>query len=257
MEMTEGDGVAAHPPARPAYPLPFRGPAPDRTAWVLEHATSFDPEHWRPYLGDDAFLPPEFAALRTDARGYRVITRGDVHKIAKRATEPLGALHTYVAAAAWGSGKRPARPRRVFDGDRGRAWTVAEKLKVAAEELASAGPVAAYRAMDVGGAAYTPGLRAAFATKFLHYAGYARTRPQKRCPLILDSHVALALNRLLDLGWGSFGWTGDQYGWYLGLAADWAARWDDSAPDVIERVLFSIGQSESLAVAALTGLPAR
>src|SRR5215211_1569561 len=119
--MTGVHAVAAQPPTPPAYPLPFRGAAPDRTAWVLAHATSFNPEHWRPYLGDDAFLPPEFAALRVDARGYRVITRQDVHRIAERATEPLGALHTYVAAAAWGSGKRPARPRKVFTGDRDRA----------------------------------------------------------------------------------------------------------------------------------------
>jgi hypothetical protein len=82
-------------------------------------------------------------------------------------------------------------------------------------------------------------------------------RPGDRCALILDSYVAIALNRLLELGWGKFGWTGDQYDRYLGIAHDWAAQWDHCAPDVVERVLFSIEQSGSLAVAALTGLPAR
>ena len=144
-----------------------------------------------------------------------------MHDIAERATEPLGALHTYVAAAAWGSGKRPARPRKIFTGDRERSWAVAQKLQAAADVLAAADPLAAYRAMDRGGPAYTPGLRAAFATKFLYYAGYARTRPDDRCPLILDSNVAIALNRLLDLGWEKFGWTGDQYDRYLDIAHHW------------------------------------
>ncbi|MCF6506584.1 hypothetical protein E9549_04050 [Blastococcus sp. MG754426] len=100
-----------------------------------------------------------------------------MHQIGKRTTEPLGALHTYVAAAAWGSGKRPARPRKIFTGDRERAWTVAGKLKAAADELASAGAVAAYRALDVGGPAYTPGLRAAYGTKFLYSPAGPAHRP--------------------------------------------------------------------------------
>jgi hypothetical protein len=53
-----------------------------------------------------------------------VITRQDVHHIAVRSTESLGALHTYVTAAAWGSGKKPARPRRIFTGDRERSWAL-------------------------------------------------------------------------------------------------------------------------------------
>ncbi len=243
--------------ARPGYPLPFPGDPPDRPTWVSTHATSFDPEHWRGHLGDDAFLPPEFGTLRTDGRGYRVITRQDVHHIGERANEPLGALHTYVAAAAWGSGKRPARPRRIFTGDRERSWTVAAKLKTATDVFTAGGPEAAYRAMDVDGPAYTPGLRAAFATKFLYFVGYARTGASEQRPLILDSNVAAALNRLLNLGWKEFGWSADQYVRYLDIAHDWADQWSGCSPDVVERVLFSIGQSESLAVAALTGLPPR
>jgi hypothetical protein len=240
----------------PTNPLPFRGAPPDRTTWVLAQKTAFDSERWRGHLGDDAFLPPEFATLPLDDDGYRLITRQVVHTIAERATDALGALHTHVAAAAWGSGKRPARPRQIFDGTRERAWAVAETLHKAADVLRASGPVAAYGAMHLGGAANIPDLGPAYATKFLHYVGYARTRAGGRYPLILDSYVAIALNRLLNLGWNKFGWPAAQYDRYLDIAHDWAAEWG-CAPDVVERVLFSIGQSRSLAIAALNGLPAR
>jgi hypothetical protein len=254
--MSDGDTAARSP-----HLLPFLGDPPDRSSWVRAQETAFNPEHWRAHLGDDAFLPPEFDSLKRDKRGYRLISWQDVHGIAERANEPLGALHTYVAAAAWGSGKRPARPRRIFTGDRAQAWAVAEKLKAAADVLATDDPVAAYRVMDRGGTAYTPGLRAAFFTKFMYYAGYPnepRECTGQRHPLILDSNVAIALNRLLNLGWRKSGWTADQYRRYLNIAHDWAGQWGDGCdPDVVERVLFSIGQSGSLAVAALTGLPPR
>ena len=248
------DGRRAAPAGRP---LPFLGDPPDRPAWVLAQETAFDPEHWRGHLGDDAFLPPEFATLRIDTDGYRRITRQDVHAIAERAAEPLGALHTFVAAAAWGSGKRPARPRKIFTGDRDRAWAAAEKLAAAADVLTTAGPVAAYRAMDRGGPAYTSALGSAFATKFLYFAGCARTPARGRYPLILDGNVAVALNRLLNLGWTKAGWTADQYDRYLDITHDWSTQWSHCEPDVVERILFSIGQSKSLAVAALTGLQPR
>jgi hypothetical protein len=73
--MTSGDATAAQRPQMPAYPMSFRGAPPDRSTWVLAHATAFDPKHCRPYLGDDSFLPPEFTNLCVDARGYRLITR--------------------------------------------------------------------------------------------------------------------------------------------------------------------------------------
>lgn len=240
----------------PTHPIPFRGDPPDRATWVLDQESPFNPEHWRGHLGDDAFLPPEFATLPVDSDGYRLITRQVVHTIAKRATDPLGALHTYVAAAAWGSGKSPARPRRIFDRTREQAWAVGETLHKAADVLLTSDPVSAYRAMDLGGAVNIPWLRAAYATKFLYYVGYARTPASDRYPLILDSNVAIALNRLLELGWNQFGWPAAQYDRYLDIAHDWADEWG-CAPDVVERVLFSIGQSRSLAIAALTGLPAR
>jgi len=72
-----------------------------------------------------------------------------------------------------------------------------------------------------------------------------------RQPLILDQFVALALNRLVGstLPTAQGGWTTAQYATYLDIAHKWAADWG-SAPDVVERVLFSIGKASSLVVGA-------
>lgn len=240
----------------PRHRLPFLGDPPDREQWVLGQGVEFDPEHWRAHLGDDTYLPSEFATLPR-SKGYRVIDRGTVHGIAHRATGPLGALHTYVAAAVWGSGKRPARPRKIFTGEAERSWEIAEVFDAVATVLAVNGPGAAYRAMKRGGSLNIPSLGPAYATKFFYYIGYCRPLVAGRHPLILDKNVAVALNRLLDLGWPTSGWTSGQYETYLDIAGEWSDEWDGCGPDVIERVLFSIGQSGSLAVAALTGLPPR
>ena len=72
-------------------------------------------------------------------------------------------------------------------------------------------------------------------------------------PLILDRWVATALNWLRGTAWSTEqgGWTPDQYAEYLEVAASWAHAWG-TEPDVVERVLFAIGQSDELAVSALT-----
>jgi hypothetical protein len=46
------------------------------------------------------------------------------------------------------------------------------------------------------------------------------------------------------------------YGGYLDRLHTWAADWANNCePDVVERVLFAIGQAPRLAVSALTGVP--
>jgi len=49
-------------------------------------------------------------------------------------------------------------------------------------------------------------------------------------------------------------WTTKQYADYLELAQRWAKSWG-TQPDVVERVLYSVGKSRPLAVSALSGRP--
>lgn len=88
-------------------------------------------------------------------------------------------------------------------------------------------------------------------TKFLYFAGYDRFRGGRQ-PLILDQYVALALNLLCGLSWPAHDWSTRQYADYLDCAHSWASAWRTS-PDVIERVLFSVGQADPLVVRAFAG----
>jgi len=91
-----------------------------------------------------------------------------------------------------------------------------------------------------------------FGTKFLYFAGYDRVADGPQ-PLILDQYVTLALNRLCGLSWPITGWSTSQYADYLARAHRWATMWRTS-PDVIERVLFSVGRADPLVVRVFTGL---
>jgi hypothetical protein len=98
-----------------------------------------------------------------------------------------------------------------------------------------------------------PHLGPSFGTKFLYFAGYDRAAngPQ---PLIMDQYVALALNRLCGLSWPTNGWSTSQYADYLDCAHTWATMWRTS-PDVIERVLFSVGRADPLVLRVFIGQP--
>lgn len=129
---------------------------------------------------------------------------------------------------------------------------VGGRLAVAAAMLAAEGPVKAYAYLHGDGRNRLHNLGPSFGTKFLYFAGFDRSHGDRQ-PLILDQYVALALNRLCGLNWPKHGWATSQYAEYLDLAHSWAGAWQVS-PDVIERVLFSVGKASPLVVGVFTGL---
>jgi hypothetical protein len=71
------------------------------------------------------------------------------------------------------------------------------------------------------------------------------------------SWLAIGLNQLCGGGWAPGGWGTPQYAQYLSLGHDWAKEWKTN-PDVIERVLFSVGKVSKtypLVISIFTGLP--
>jgi hypothetical protein len=228
------------------HPLPFQGAPPDRNTCVLAQAIRFSPEQWRDALPDPALWPPELeAAPKSDGEGHHLVERRIVLQIGERATEPLGAVHTLVAADVWGTGTSArGRRRRLWVFDQG-VDAVGNLLASAAQRLHADGPLAAYAYLH-GNGNIIKHLGASFGTKFLYFSGYGRCCGGQQ-PLILDDNVAAALDRLCGL-------TSPQYAEYLDLAHAWAREWQTS-PDVIERVLFSVGKTERLVISAFTGLP--
>ena len=107
----------------------------------------------------------------------------------------------------------------------------------------------AYTCLHGDGRNLIPHLGSSFGTKVLYFSGCGRSHGDLQL-LILDQYVALALNRLCRrLDWPAHGWTTAQYAAYLGLAHSWANAWHTS-PDVIERVLFSVGKASTRSYAA-------
>jgi hypothetical protein len=119
------------------------------------------------------------------------------------------------------------------------------------EVLRSDGAVEAYNYLHGHRGNIIKHLGPAFGTKPLYFCGYDVTTVGVK-PLILDSYVATAINRLCGSDWPDAGFSVSQYCQYLELADRWATAWAAS-PDVIERVLFSIGKAPALAVRALSG----
>ena len=124
---------------------------------------------------------------------------------------------------------------------------------MAAQLLRADGPVKAYACLHGDGRNLLPHLGPAFGTKVLYFSGYRRSHGELQ-PLILDRYVATALKRLYNPNWPAHGWTTAQYAGYLGLAHSLANAWHTS-PDVIERVLFSVGKASPLVAGVFTGLP--
>ncbi|WP_422733381.1 hypothetical protein ACN26Y_21455 [Micromonospora sp. WMMD558] len=225
-----------------SHPLPFRGLPPDRLRWVERQTTEFDPQLWQDALSADSRWWP-----RELEEAGSTIDRTLVHVIGRRATEPVAAAHTFVAATVWGSGNRRIRLRT-------RSWAdafevVANRLAAAARLLQDEGPFPAYAALLPGGRLYVNGVGPSFFTKFLYFAGYLSAVDQLR-PLIFDRVVRDALRMLcgLDLRGNSVA----DYETYLELARNWAQEWQ-TEPDVVERVLFDVGKCPRLAVHVLLG----
>ena len=230
--------------------LPFRGTPPDRDQWVLGQAVAFSPDSWRDRLPRRDLWPPELDGLPPGPGRWPRLDRRTVFRIAGRAAQPSGALQAMVAAAVWGTGTQGfgrTRRLRAFGGDTDQ---VGARLAAAVRILEDDGPVKAYQYLHGEGRNLVGHLGPSFGTKFLYFAGYDRV-PGSRRPPILDRYVAAALSRLCGTGWPAAGWSVRQYAGYLDVAHQWASAWGTS-PDVIERVLFSVGKADPLVVRAFT-----
>ena len=234
----------------PDFGFPFQGNPPSRAEWVLGQRFRFSEERWLSALPDPALWPKELAALLPTADGLRHIDRRTVFQIASSAVDSAGAGHALVAAMVWGTGtaaRERARRLRVFQNA---ADKTCDRLANAINILRADGAVAAYDCLH-GRSSNIRYLGPSFGTKFLYFCGYDSS-PGAFRPLILDRYVSAALNRLCGLEWPDSGFSVSQYAQYLELAHTWASAWSAS-PDVIERVLFSVGQAPGLAVASLSG----
>jgi hypothetical protein len=236
-------------------PFPFRGDPPDREHAVLCEPVPYNPQRWLAYLPDALLWPDDLDTRVADT--WPCVDRERVLVVGRRATDSSGALHTYVAAAVWGSGTnargvaRRCRPLADEPADVG--VRLAEAVDILLDD--AGGAVAAYDALHDDGRLRVPYVGPSFGTKVLYFSGFDRVADDLQ-PLILDRFVAAGLNHLCDLGWPTTGggWSTDQYASYLRLAHDWADTWG-CRPDVVERVLAAIGHADPVAIRALA-LPA-
>jgi len=231
-------------------PHPFRGTPPDRTEYVLGQWFWFSRQAWRQALPDPGYWPTRLDDRKVEGR-WPTIDRAAVFSVAAEACDPVTSARALVAAMAWGvstSARERARRLRVFDVDH---ESTSNQLWEAVTLLRTEGAVAAYDALHGSGSSGIKHLGPSFGTKLLYFAGYDEVRGQSR-PLILDKYVTIALNMLCNVGWSpDGGWTTAQYAQYLDLADRWATDWGAEGPDVIERILFSIGKSSPIAIASL------
>ncbi|MGW8813000.1 8-oxoguanine DNA glycosylase OGG fold protein [Gordonia terrae] len=184
--------------------------------------------------------PAELDTLPGDDK-YRAVSRQDLFRIADRAAaaaDPASAAQLHVAVIAWGAGDSAQRVvRALFPLQEQGA---PEKLAKALHVVRSQGALSGYRAMHKRGGLEINRLAAGFFTKYLHF-GYD-AKPAVGRPLIYDSRVVAALNKLDDQEWFENG-PSEMNARYIDLAADWARDFE-TLPDVIERRLFDLGASQ-------------
>ena len=246
--------------------LPFRSAAPDRAQVILRHEFDFDPVAWKSELAEPIRSWP--AALDTfspsprpkgENQNLRKINRGDVLDLLDAATSPEKVLQGYAAAMVWACGTGTRSRRRCLKalGGKGALWLpegLEEKLLKALEIARTKSPVDAYEALHGKSSGseeglWIHGLGPAYGTKLLYFGAYESHGGSLK-PLIMDSYVVTALNRLRGTAWNDGNWGTEQYREYLELADEWARQWG-TEPDVVERVLFEVGQSRKLAIASL------
>ncbi|NMM83090.1 hypothetical protein B2J88_01685 [Rhodococcus sp. SRB_17] len=221
-------------------PSLFESEPPNRD-WVLDQGFGFNRDRWKQLIPDQTAWPIELDDCPIAGRWPYVDRRRvfDVaHRIQSKPESPMAATQLYVAASVWGtalSALDVSRRIKVLK-EPGVDARVADALKVLRVE----GPVSAYRALSIGGSLRVKNLGPSFFSKLLYFAGFdAKGYLQK--PLILDRHVARALNQFTDTEWSTSGpWSTDQYARYLDHVDDWAADWD-TTHDVVERQLFRLG----------------
>ncbi|MGY1839114.1 MULTISPECIES: 8-oxoguanine DNA glycosylase OGG fold protein [unclassified Modestobacter] len=214
---------------------------------MLEQSTTVSLAAWQAALPSH-WLPPAFRDTGTRKISVR---RRDVFALAEEAHTPVGAVHTYVAAAAWGSapGREVSRRLRAFTD----IEAVARKLAAVTGILAANGTSRAFAAL-LHGDQRLPHLGPAFGTKFLYFAGYGRV-PAGPQPLILDKNTGIAVQRLSGHRCPHVQVNPDDYLNYLQVLHGWAKSWNDCEPDVVERAAFDVGKASELAVSVLAGVP--
>ncbi|MFB9907562.1 8-oxoguanine DNA glycosylase OGG fold protein [Allokutzneria oryzae] len=212
----------------------FRGTPPARdSAYLLRQKVGFSKQHWLPQLPDPACWPPELDAEAVD--------RHTVFEIARRADDDLGAVHALVAATVWATGPKQRGAVKlglVFDHNPG---VVGAHLAAAVRGTREDGPVAGFTMLTRKGSHALARLGGAMFTRVLYFAAFDGTTG----PLILDQNVAIAVNALRGSDWSLDGpWSPEQYGDYLGYAAEWAQQWrPGTATDLVERTLSAAGQA--------------
>jgi hypothetical protein len=242
-----------------ALPLPFRGTPPDRQSSVLDQTSRFPPANWKADTPHPAKCWPSvletlpLSVRSTATRILRLISRDDIFSLTAKLTTPTETLQSFVATAVWGVGMRAQSRERVLRvlaeaPAPTQLNTVGQKILDAVTVARTTSPVAAYAALHSKNpqeaALNVKFLGPSYGTKILYFAAYHQFGGDLP-PLILDRWVATALNWLRGTAWGTEqgGWTPDQYAEYLEVAASWAHAWG-TEPDVVERVLFAIGQSD-------------
>ncbi|MGW7237083.1 8-oxoguanine DNA glycosylase OGG fold protein [Streptomyces sp. NPDC054804] len=218
----------------------FRDPPPDRDSYVLGQAIPFNPDQWIKRLPSSEWWPERLTDLPRVGR-WPTVDRRTVFGVAECADAPEARRELLIAVLVWGTGTRArevARRTRIFH-ENDLDW-LDDRICGAKAEIDRGDPVAAYLVLNDRDARVKY-FRPAFFSKLLYFA--TADRPVGELwPLILDSNVALALNELSGQEWKpDEQWDSKKYARYLELAHTWAEQWG-TAPDVVERTLFSRGK---------------
>jgi len=205
------------------------------------HQADVDSQHvrwrltpfWRRVLRDHPALR---ADLEAEVGRHETIRRSFV----KDREDPV---ELFLAAMAWGGVWRSAQVALLNTGIRAAETRarIAEIVRVTREQGAGEGWSSLYLKQTE-----VPGLRAAFGTKLLYFAGYDRAPGSP--PLILDANVMRALadarSPAAPVFRGCRPWHREWYERYLRLTAAWASdpSWGET-PEVAEYALFRQGQT--------------
>ena len=228
---------------------------------ILNHGFRVDPSAWNSEVPDASnSWPASLDSLPHPKDGQKIltqqrrITRQDVFSLAESSTN---SVQSFVAVSVWGCGMRVLSRRRCLKALGGKGAVSVEKafalnLDQAIDISRNYCPIDAYRALHGKGtgegALRIHGLGPAYGTKVLYFASYNLTESELK-PLILDSFVSKAINVLCGTTWPEGDFSAAIYRQYLEIAHEWASDWGTQA-DVIERILFAVGQSDPLAIKA-------
>lgn len=201
-------------------------------AHVRGQEVEFWADHWLKRWPQE-LAAPEF--LEPGAK-YSV-TRQQLFDQAARVRSPETALEFYVWIAGWGTGtgaRAVGRSAKVLQSP-----NVAEKLWQSFSTVHELNATEAYRRLYSWGEDRIKYFGPAFFTKWLYFSAYDSWSQPSPAPLILDSKVAA------NLGWGSTGWTFEDYGSYLELVEEVRQCWDpEASPHMIEYALFRAKPSD-------------